>query len=296
MDEALGLAEQFEQNRGRLRAVAYRMLGTLAEADDAVQEAWLRLNRTDTGEINNLGGWLTTVVARVCLDILRSRQSRREDPLELTSDPAQHPAARHASLPSPEQEALMADSVGIALLVVLERLTPAERLAFVLHDTFDLSFDEIAAIIGRSPDATRQLASRARRRVRGTSDSFDPGIREQKRLVEAFIRALRAGDIESLISVLDPDLEVKADLGALPKGAIGLRGARAWAQQAVTAARGAVFARVALIDGAVGIVIAPRGRLFRAIKLTFAGDRITQIDLVADPERLQRLDLATVPE
>lgn len=293
MNESRWLVEQFEENRSHLRAVAYRMLGSAAEADDAVQESWLRFNRTDATAINNLGGWLTTVVARVCLDMLRSRQSRREDSLDDASAEAPKPATL---APDPEQEALLADSVGLALLVVLERLSPAERLAFVLHDTFDLSFEEIAAIIGRSPDATRQLASRARRRVRGTSTDRGTDRRERRALAESFISALRAGDFESLVAVLDPNLEVKADPGVLPQSAVGLRGAEAWARQAITAARGAVYARVALVDGGIGILIAPRGRLFRVIKFTFAEGKIAEIDIVSDVARLRNLDLAVLDE
>lgn len=291
MDEHKWLAEQFEQNRSHLRGVAYRMLGSVVEADDAVQEAWLRLNRTGASAIGNLGGWLTTVVARVCLDMLRSRQSHREDSL----DTSEVQAATPSPSANPEQEALMADSVGLALLVVLEKLTPPERLAFVLHDTFDLSFDEIAAVIGRSPEAARQLASRARRRVRGTTPEASHQLSEQRRVVEAFIAALRAGDFESLVALLDPDLVVKADLTALPAGIPPeVRGAPAWAHQAIKSARGAAAARAALVDGSVGVVIAPRGRLYRVLKLTFAGGRIAQIDVIGDRSRLRSLDLAVL--
>jgi RNA polymerase sigma-70 factor (ECF subfamily) len=272
------------------------MLGSVAEADDAVQEAWLRLSRVDATGIDNLGGWLTTVVARVCLDMLRARQSRREDSLDAPGAEAQEPAAPHATTPNPEQEALLADSVGLALLVVLDKLTPAERLAFVLHDTFDLSFDEISAIIGRSPAATRQLASRARRRVRGTSTDLSANLREHRKVAEAFLSALRAGDFESLVAVLDPDLEVKADPGILPAAAAAARGAQAWARQAITAARGAVFARIVLVDGEVGVVIAPHGRLFRVLKFMFAGGKISNIEILADHARLQALDLAVLGE
>jgi len=294
MNENQWLAEQFEQNRGHLRGVAYRMLGSLGEAEDAVQEAWLRLSRSDAKAIDNLGGWLTTVVARVCLDILRSRASRREDSLDAPDAPASVPAAYNASAVNPEQEALMADSVGLALLVVLDKLTPPERLAFVLHDTFDLSFDEIAAVIGRTPAATRQLASRARRRVRGTTAELSSRLSEQRRVVDAFLTALRAGDFESLVAVLDPDLVVKADLGVLSPGATGLRGAEAWARYAMRSAQGAKAARVAIVDGNVGLVIAPRGRLFRVIQFTIAGGKITGIDIVADPVRLRDLDLGVL--
>jgi len=291
MAEHHWLVEQFEQNRGHLRGVAYRMLGSVAEADDAVQEAWLRLSRTDAGAITNLGGWLTTVVARVCLDMLRSRQSRREE----SFDTPESPVATHSPNPDPEQEALMADSVGLALLVVLEKLTPAERLAFVLHDTFDLPFDEIAAIIGRSPDATRQLASRARRRVRGAEPGSNIDLSQQRRTVETFLTALRARDFASLVAVLDPELVVNADLAGLPPGAPSeIRGAEAASRAAIQFARGAAFARPALVDGGVGLVIAPRGRLFRVLKFTFSGQKIAHIDIVSDPVRLHAIDLAVL--
>jgi len=289
MDQQQWLAEQFEQNRGHLRGVAYRMLGSVAEADDAVQEAWLRLSRSDAGAIGNLGGWLTTVVARVSLDMLRSRQSRREESLDASETHKPAPA----SAVDPEQEALMADSVGLALLVVLNKLTPAERLAFVLHDTFDLPFDEIAAIVGRSPDAARQLASRARRRVRGAAAGSRIDLAQQRKTVEAFLAALRARDFASLVAVLDPDLAVHTDAVAVPPGAPSeIHGAEAAARAAIQFARGAAFARVAMVDGSVGVVIAPRGRLFRALKFAFAGGRIAEIDIVANPTRLHALDLA----
>jgi RNA polymerase sigma-70 factor (ECF subfamily) len=245
MDERQWFAEQFEENRGHLRAVAYRMLGSLNEADDAVQDAWLRLNRSDANEIENLGGWLTTVVARVCLDILRSRASRREESLD-TGGSAE-PKVRAQQGIDPEQEALLADSVGLALLVMLDRLNPAERLAFVLHDLFDLSFDEIALILERSPEAARQLASRARRRVRGTAVPPDAQPARQREVVNSFLAAMRSGNVEALLAVLDPDLVVKADatsaVGGVPREA---RGARNWAEAAITAARGARFARPAI--------------------------------------------------
>jgi RNA polymerase sigma-70 factor, ECF subfamily len=286
------LAAQFERKRSHLRAVAYRMLGSLGEADDAVQEAWLRLSRSDANSIENLGGWLTTVVARVCLDALRSRSSRHEESLDDSAAPALQQASHRSAASDPEQEFLMADSVGLALLVVLEKLTPAERLAFVLHDTFDLSFDEIAVIIGRTPEATRQLASRARRRVRGTADVVNSEVAAQRKIADAFLAALRAADFEALVALLDPDLVVKADLGALPPGTAELRGAEPWARYVMRSAQGAKAARVALVDGEVGVVIAPRGRLFRVLRFTFAGGKIAQIDVVADAARLQALDLA----
>lgn len=285
------LAEQFEENRGHLRAVAYRMLGSMTEADDAIQETWLRLSRSDAGEIQNLGGWLTTVVARVCLDMLRARMSRHEEPLE--GGGPEPVAARHAAI-DPEQEALLADSVGLALLVVLDRLNPAERLAFVLHDLFAISFEEIGSIVGRSPAAARQLASRARRRVQG-GDAPASGVPEQRQVVDSFLAAMRAGDLEALVAVLDPDFALRADAIALPGGMpAGVHGARGWAEQALKFGRGARFARLALVDGAVGLVVGPRGRLFRVLRFTVAGGRIVQIEVIGEPARLAELDLAVL--
>jgi len=283
MTESQFLAERFEQNRDHLRAVAYRMLGSLSEAEDAVQEAWLRLSRTGDDEINNLGGWLTTVVARICLDMLRARSTRGED--ELTAD--QLPVrTQTTSTPNPEQEALLADSVGLALMVVLDRLAPAERLAFVLHDMFDLSFDEIASIIGRSTVATRQLASRARRRIRG-GPAPTTTVTKQRRVVDAFLAALRAGDFNALVSVLDPNLVVRADAtAATPALPTEVRGAEFWARQAIRTAQGARAARPVLINDSVGLVIAPRGHLFRVLRFTFAADRISEIDVIGDPTEL----------
>jgi RNA polymerase sigma factor (sigma-70 family) len=293
MTDSQFLADRFEQNRDHLRAVAYRMLGSASEADDAVQEAWLRLNRTEADAIDNLGGWLTTAVARVCLDMLRARTSRREDELDeqLPSIPAHH----HAS-PSPEQDALLADSVGLALMVVLDRLAPAERLAFVLHDMFDLSFDEIGSIIGRSAVATRQLASRARKRVRsGAAPS--PAISRQRRVVDAFLAALRAGDFNALVSVLDPNLVVRADAAsATPALPTEVRGAEFWARQAIKTAQGARAARAVLINGAVGLVIAPRGHLFRALRFTFADEKIAEIHVIGDRAVLSAFDLALLQD
>lgn len=298
MDEREWLAEQFEQNREHLRGVAFRMLGSLGEADDAVQEAWLRLNRTGAQGIENLGGWLTTVVAHVSLDMLRSRKSRREDSLDAQPtepQPATPPAS--AKRTDPEREAILADSVGLALMVVLDRLNPPERLAFVLHDLFGVSFNEIGSIVGRSATATRQLASRARRRVQGAAAPPRTKLSEQRRVVDAFLTALRAGDFEGLVSVLDPDVSVHIDAVAqVPGMPLDQRGAELWARQAITSARGAVFARPALVDGAVGVVIAPRGRLFRAINFTIVDGKITHIDFVADPERLQALNLAVLED
>jgi RNA polymerase sigma-70 factor (ECF subfamily) len=291
MNERDFLAGRFEEHRAHLRAVAYRMLGTLSEVDDAIQEAWLRLSRADAAGIDNLGGWLTTVVARVCLDMLRSRKSRSEEPF---TPNAPEPVATGTSGSSPEQEALLADSVGVALLVVLDRLAPAERLAFVLHDMFGLPFDEIAPIVGRSETATRQLASRARRRVRGGAAEPEPEIVRQREVVDAFLAALRGGDFEGLLAVLDPDLVVRADV-ASPSGAPSeIRGATVYAKQAVAFGHMARLARPALVNGAMGIVTAPRGRLLRALRLTFANGKITEIEVIADPARLAGLDLSIV--
>jgi RNA polymerase sigma-70 factor (ECF subfamily) len=279
------LAERFEQNRTHLRAVAYRMLGSSTEADDAVQEAWLKLSRTDTASIENLGGWLTTVVARVCLDMLRSRKSRREEPI---TPEAPEPVATGSHGSSPENEAVLADSVGLALLVVLDRLEPAERLAFVLHDMFGVPFDEIATIVGRSVDATRQLASRARRRVRG-GGAPDPDLVRQREVVDAFMAALRAGDFEGLLAVLDPDLVVRADMGGAPTE---IRGAAVWAKGAVSYGHLAQLTKPALVDGAIGVVVAPQGKLVRALRFTVVNDKITEIEVIGDPARLGELDVS----
>jgi RNA polymerase sigma-70 factor, ECF subfamily len=293
VNEADHLAEPFEKSRAHLRAVAYRMLGSLSEADDAVQEAWLRLNRSDTSGVANLTGWLTTVVARVCLDMLRSRKAHPEEPL---GEHVPVPGAGRGGGLDPEHEAQLADSVGLALLVVLETLAPAERLAFVLHDMFDLPFDEIAAIVGRSPTAARQLASRARRRVQGAAAASDAELVRQREVVDAFLAALRGGDFDGLLALLDPDLVVRSDETARRPGAPGeVRGARDWAKQAIAFSQGARAARVALVDGAVGVVVAPQGRLFRVLRFTFVGGKIAQIDVVADPERLGQIELGVLP-
>jgi RNA polymerase sigma factor (sigma-70 family) len=298
MTERDDLAQQFEENRSHLRGVAYRMLGSMNEADDAVQEAWLRLNRTDAETIENLGGWLTTVVARVCLDMLRSRGSRREESL---SAQVSEPVATANKAPNPEQEALLADSVGLALLVVLDRLTPAERLAFVLHDLFAVSFDEIATIVGRSAEAARQLASRARRRVQGVGTSADVDLSQQRSVVDRFVAALRAGDFEGLLKVLDPDLVVHIDEAAATPGATRvIRGAQTWAKGAVVFA--ATFAHLtrfttsALIDGKVGVIAAPDGHLFRALNLKIKNGKITEIEIIGDHEHLEKLDLAVLTD
>lgn len=284
------LAGQFEGHRAHLRAVAYRMLGSVSEVDDAVQEAWLRLSRTGARGIDNLGGWLTTVVARVCLDMLRSRQSRREGPL--TPD-VPEPVASGTQGSSPEHEAILADSVGLALLVVLDRLAPAERLAFVLHDMFGVPFEEIAPIVGRSAEATRQLASRARRRVRGGAAEARPDLVRQREVVEAFLTALRAGDFEGLLGVLDPDLVVRADMpGAAAPSEI--RGAAVWAKGAVAYGHLARNVQLALVNGAIGLVMAPRGRLARALTFTISDGRIAGIEVIGDPARLGGLDVSVV--
>jgi len=286
------LAEKFEENRGHLRGVAYRMLGSLNEADDAVQEAWLKLNRSDPSGIENLGAWLTTVVARVSLDMLRTRKARREDSL---GPGVPEPVATGSEGGDPEKEAVLADSVGLALLVVLETLEPAERLALVLHDMFAVPFEEIASIVDRTPAAARQLASRARRRVQGADSVSGADLARQREVVDAFLAALRGGDFVGLIAVLDPDVLVRSDVAAVgPGGSREVRGARNWAKGAIVAARGARFAQPALVDGRVGLVVAPRGRLFRVLSFTFAGGKIAQVEVIGDPARLQELELAVL--
>jgi RNA polymerase sigma-70 factor (ECF subfamily) len=286
MRDSEWLGEEFDANRSHLLGVAYRMLGSANEADDAVQEAWLRLSRAGASGIDNLGGWLTTVVARVCLDMLRSRKSRREellavDELEL--------ATSTGGVVDPQHEAVMADSVGLALLVVLETLTPGERVAFVLHDMFDVPFDEIAPIVGRSPEAARQLASRARRRVRGAAPTPDADFAAQRRVVEAFLAAARNGDFDALIAVLDPNVIVRADDDAVRSGAVAeVRGAAAVAETFAGRARAA---RPALIDGAVGLVWTQDGRPRVVFEVTIKGEAIVGIDLLADPDRLDKLNL-----
>ena len=280
--------DDFEQHRAHLRAVAYRMLGSAAEADDAVQEAWLRLNRSGGAAVENLRGWLTTVVARVCLDMLRARRSRGEEWLpELTVEIA-------GEAPDPAHEAELADSVGLALLVVLETLTPAERLAFVLHDMFGVPFDDIAAIVGRTPDAARQLASRARRRVRGAAPPApEPDLARQREVVDAFLAASRAGDFEALLEVLDPDVVFRVDTGAVGRGAQPpVVGAAAVARRVL--ARGtplAPLARPATVNGAAGVVVMRGNRPFAAVGFTVTGGRIVEIDVVADPDKLHALEV-----
>jgi RNA polymerase sigma factor (sigma-70 family) len=287
------LAERFEENRGRLRSVAYRMLGSLSEADDAVQEAWLRLSRSDADVIENLAGWLTTVVARVCLDMLRTRESRREEALEPDQIRMPDPIISSATGGDPEHQALLADSVGLALLVVLETLAPAERLAFVLHDMFAVPFDEIAPIVDRSPTAARQLASRARRRIQGAPTSTDATPRRQREIVDAFLAAARAGDFDGLLALLDPDVVLRADAGALGLSR-EVHGARAVAEGAMSFAPVARWGRSALVNGAAGLVAAPEGKPFSVLGFTIVNDRIVEIDVLADPERLRDLDLTVL--
>jgi RNA polymerase sigma factor (sigma-70 family) len=295
MDESDWLAERFQTHRPRLRAVAYRLLGSTSEADDAVQGAWLRLSRSDTSGVENLGGWLTTLVARECLDLLRARRARREEPVGVhLPDPI---LSRQDGL-DPEQQALLAEGVGLALQVVLDTLAPAERLAFVLHDLFAVPFEEIAPVVGRSPTAARQLASRARRRVQGTAPVPDADLARQRAVVDAFFAAARDGDFAALLAVLDPDVVVRADAGAVPLGAWRVvRGAAAVAQQVRTVggfARLARFAQPALVNGAAGVVVAPGGRPVAVMGFTIRGGKIVEIDVLADPARLRRLDLAVL--
>ncbi|MFC1441953.1 sigma-70 family RNA polymerase sigma factor [Streptacidiphilus sp. N1-10] len=302
------LARRFEEHRGHLRSVAYRMLGSLTEADDAVQEAWLRLSRTEeraeAEEIENLGGWLTTVVARVSLSMLRSRRIRREESLDaefFVPDPIIErieggTGTGGSAADDPEQQALLADSVGLALLVVLQTLTPAERLAFVLHDMFAVPFEEIAPIVERTPAAARQLASRARRRVQGTAPVPDPDIAQQRRVVDAFLAAARGGDFEALLTVLDPDAVLRADAGVLPGAAASrlVRGAHAVAEQVMGFRQLAEFSRPALVNGAYGLVTAPGGVPVSVAGFTVVNGRILEMNLLADPERLGRLDLTVL--
>jgi RNA polymerase sigma factor (sigma-70 family) len=287
MDERDWLAERFEEHRTRLRAVAYRMLGSLSEADDAVQQAWLRLSRTDTGKVENLGGWLTTVVARVSLNMLRSRNVRREEPLGVHMP---DPIVDRADGTDPEHEALLADSVGLALLVVLETLSPAERLAFVLHDIFAVPFDEIAPIVDRSPEAARQLASRARRRIQSENTVPDADLDTQREVVEAFLAAARDGDFDRLVAVLDPDVVLRADLGP-EGGSREVRGARAVAGQALFYTRLGLDMRPVLINGVAGMVSFLDGAPFSIGAVTVRGGKIVEMDILADPERLRQLDL-----
>ena len=302
MDRETWLTERFEEHRPRLRGVAYRLLGSLSEAEDAVQEAWLRLQRTNTVTVENLAGWLTTVVSRVCLDMLRSRKSRREEPLD-----AQVVEPRGEGT-DPEGEAVLADSVGVALLVLLDTLTPAERLAFVLHDLFAMPFEEIGSILGRSPAAAKQLASRARRRVRGAPAPSDADKARQRAVVEAFVTASRTGNLEGLLAVLDPDAVLRIDGAARiafgAKDAANtvreLKGASTWAKQLIAfapAMRFATYARfvqLALIEGSVGLIVAPFGRLSRVLIFTIAGDKVTRVEVIGDAARLRELEIVAL--
>jgi RNA polymerase sigma-70 factor (ECF subfamily) len=288
MDEHEWMAERFEENRAHLRAVAYRMLGSLSEADDAVQEAWLRLSRSGASGVENLGGWLTTVVGRVCLDMLRSRKARREESMDVAD-----PIVSREDGVDPEHEVLLADSVGLALLVVLQTLAPAERVAFVLHDMFDLPFDEIAGIVGRSPAAARQLASRARRRLQGAAAAPDADLARQREVVDAFLAASRGGDFDALLAVLDPDVVLRADRAAVQMGASALKGSAAVAGTFAGRAR---VAQPALVNGAAGAVWAQGGRPRVVFAFTITGGKIVAIDLLADPARLSQLDLAVLTD
>ena len=289
MDEADWLAARFEEQRAHLRAVAYRMLGSLAEADDAVQNSWLRLSGADTSEVKNLAGWLTTVVARECLRMLRSRRGRREEPL---ADTDLEPAAGDRDAGDPEAAALLADSVGPALMIVLDTLGPAERLAFVLHDIFAMPFDKIAPILDRSPVATRQLASRARRRVQGATPAEQVDLAAQRRVVDAFLTALRDGEFEALLTLLDPDVLLRDDSSSLPGAAAMMQGARAVGGYALNFSRSARVVHPALVNGAPGLAILPQGRLVGALAFTVRDDKIIEIDMISDLDRLRHVDLA----
>ena len=286
------LAERFEEHRSHLRAVAYRMLGSLREADDAVQETWLRASRAGTDDVENLGGWLTTIAGRVCLNMLRSGRTRREEPLDVH---VPDPIVSRPDGVDPEQEALLSDSVGLALLVVLDMLAPAERLAFVLHDMFAVPFDDIAPIVGRSAAATRQLASRGRRRVQDADPMPDADVTRQREVVDAFFAASRKGDFEALVAVLDPDILLRTDHGGtLTEVAALVQGAEAVAGQALTFAHRSPFLRPVLVNGAAGVVVAPEGRAIAVMAFTVRDGRVARIDVLADPERLNRLDLSAL--
>jgi RNA polymerase sigma factor (sigma-70 family) len=290
VDERDWLVARFEEHRPRLQAVAYRMLGSHSEADDALQESWLRLSRVDADTVENLPGWLITVVSRVCLNMLRTRNSRREDPLDVrVPDPDLGPEDGA----DPEKEAVLADSVGLALLVVLETLTPAERLAFVLHDMFSVPFDEIGPMIERSPAAARQLASRARRRVRGGGPAPDADLTRQRRVVDAFLAATRGGSFDDLVTLLHPDVVLRADRAAGPyPEPVVIRGAQAVAKGAMAATQRARVTQPALVNGSVGLAMEPRGQLFLVLGFTFVDDKIAEIDVIADADRLAQLELA----
>ena len=292
VDQAQWLAQRFEQDRPHLRAVAYRLLGSLSEADDAVQEAWLRLSRSGASGVDNLTGWLTTVVGRVCLDMIRSRAARREEPLAVH---VPDPVVSREDATDPEHQALLAESVGLALLVVLQTLAPAERLAFVLHDMFAVPYDQIAGIVGRSPNAARLLASRARRRVRAAAAEPDPDLASQRQVVDAFLAASRNGDFDALVALLDPDVVVRADYGTVPAGASRqVRGAHTVAEQALSFSRLIPFARRALVNGTAGVIVARGGQPVTLMGFTVRQGKITEIDILADQARLRHLGL-TVP-
>ncbi|WP_151475798.1 sigma-70 family RNA polymerase sigma factor [Streptomyces albicerus] len=289
MDELDWLTEGFKEHRPRLHAVAYRMLGSASEADDALQDAWLRVGRADTDSVENLGGWLTTVVARVCLNMLRSREHRREEPLDT--------APEREDGRDPEQEAILADSVGVAMLVVLDTLSPAERLAFVLHDMFAVPFDEIGPMLERSPAAVRQLASRARRRVKGASPLPEADLTRRRHIVDAFLAATRGGNFEALVALLHPDVVLHADKAVVPTPEpVVVRGAHTVAEGAMAATGRARFTGPALVNGSVGLAMAPRGRLFLVLAFTVTDDMITEIDVIADPDRLGELELAVLDD
>ena len=291
MDDRDRLTVEFEASRPRLRALAYRMLGSHEEADDTVQETWLRVDRADAAAVDNLGGWLTTIVARICLDRLRARRSRPEDPAG-TQPP--EPTASVVASTGPEDEAVIADSVGAALLVVLDLLSPGERVAFVLHDVFAVPFDEIATIVGRSPDAARQLASRARRRVQGATAAGGVDLVHRRAVVDAFLTAARDGDFDALLTILDPDVVLRPDATTVRMGNVPeAHGAKAVAE---FMRRGASALRLAVVDGVAGLAWMPGGRILGAVELTIAGDRIVQIELTREPEHLERLDVVLLDE
>jgi RNA polymerase sigma-70 factor, ECF subfamily len=290
MDEDKTIADLFEQHRARLRAVAYRMLGSVGDADDAVQETWVRLSRSDASEIENLGGWLTTVVARVCLNVLRARRTHPEEPLHVH---VPDPVIDRADAVQPEHEALLADAVGLALLTVVQTLPPPERLAFVLHDSFAVPFDEIATIIGKTPAAARQLASRGRRKVQGAASAPEPDQARQRAVVDAFFAAARDGDFDALVAVLDPDVVLRSDSGR-PATSVLVRGATTVASNALMFSSRAPYVRPALVNGAAGVVVAREGRLLAVMAFTVVGDRIVAIDALNDPDRLRRLDVSAL--
>lgn len=292
MNQADWLAEQFEQHRSHLRAVAYRMLSSLHEADDAVQEAWLRLNRSDVADVENLGGWLTTVVSRVCLDMLRSRKSRREESIEPTIPEIKADLSRWLD---PEQEAIMADSVGLALLVVLDTLSPNERLAFLLHDVFGMSFDEIGSIVERTPATAKKLASRARQRIQCNSETKKINRTGQRKVVQAFLTAIQSGDLNALLEVLHPDVVRRADHYAVPAGVeVQARGAERVARETITNAALIQHAHLALLDGTVGLIVILQRRVRVAVHLEIKQEKIMAIDVIADPARLRNIQLGTV--